>query len=102
MVYGHRNDAPGYAGALSYFDSKLPEMLRLLGEDDILMITADHGCYPVRPSPDNSREYVPLVIYGKNVPGGKNFGTRSTFSDVAATVLRQFGIASDIKGTAIF
>ena len=102
MVYGHRNDAPGYAGALSYFDSKLPEMLRLLGEDDILMITADHGCDPVTPSTDHSREYVPLVIYGKNVPGGKNFGTRSTFSDVAATVLRQFGIASDIKGTAIF
>ncbi len=102
MVYGHRNDAPGYAGALSYFDSKLPEMLRLLGEDDILMITADHGCDPVTPSTDHSREYVPLVIYGKNVPRGKNFGTRSTFSDVAATVLKQFGIASDIKGTAIF
>lgn len=102
MVYGHRNDAPGYARALSYFDSKLPEMLRLLGEDDILMITADHGCDPVTPSTDHSREYVPLVIYGKNVPGGKNFGTRSTFSDVAATVLKQFGIASDIKGTAIF
>ena len=63
MVYGHRNDAPGYAKALSYFDSKLPEMLPLLRDEDILMITADHGCDPVTPSTDHSREYVPLVIY---------------------------------------
>ena len=102
MVYGHRNDAPGYAKALSYFDSKLPEMLSLLGDNDILMITADHGCDPVTPSTDHSREYVPLLIYGKNVPAGVNFGTRSTFADVAATVLKQFGVESKGPGTAIF
>ncbi|MBO4781169.1 MAG: phosphopentomutase, partial [Lachnospiraceae bacterium] len=65
MQYGHRNDAPGYAKALSYFDSRLPEMLEKLRDDDILMITADHGCDPVTPSTDHSREYIPLVIYGK-------------------------------------
>ncbi|HEX3075267.1 MAG TPA: phosphopentomutase, partial [Lachnospiraceae bacterium] len=67
MLYGHRNDAEGYAKALTYFDEKLPEIMAGLKEDDILMITADHGCDPVTPSTDHSREYAPLVIYGDKV-----------------------------------
>ncbi|MBR6474221.1 MAG: phosphopentomutase [Lachnospiraceae bacterium] len=100
MVYGHRNDAPGYATALSYFDSRLPEMLDKLRDDDILMITADHGCDPVTPSTDHSREYIPLVIYGKNLKKGVNLGTRSSFSDIGATILDYFGLPVEIDGTS--
>lgn len=100
MVYGHRNDAPGYAKALSYFDERLPEMLAKLRDDDILMITADHGCDPVTPSTDHSREYIPLVIYGKNLKKGVNLGTRSTFSDIGATILDYFGLPIEIDGTS--
>lgn len=92
MLYGHRNDVDGYARALTYFDERLPELLSRLRKDDILMITADHGCDPSTPSTDHSREYTPLVMYGANVPAGKNFGTRSTFADIGATVLSCFGI----------
>ena len=100
MVYGHRNDAPGYAKALSYFDSRLPEMLSKLRDDDILMITADHGCDPVTPSTDHSREYIPLVICGKNLKKGVNLGTRSSFSDIGATILDYFGLPIGIDGTS--
>ncbi len=92
MLYGHRNDVDGYAQALTYFDQRLPELLAKLREDDILMITADHGCDPSTPSTDHSREYTPLVLYGKNIPAGKNYGTRESFADIAATVLQYFGL----------
>lgn len=98
MVYGHRNNAKGYAEALTYFDSRLPELLAGLREDDILMITADHGCDPVTESTDHSREYTPLVIYGKSLKKGINLGTRSSFADIGATVLDYFGINSGIAG----
>lgn len=99
MIYGHRNDKDGYARALSYFDKRLPEILEGLREDDILMITADHGCDPITPSTDHSREYTPLVVYGKGVKAGVNLGTRETFSDIGATILAYFGIQSpQIKG----
>ncbi len=100
MIYGHRNDVPGYAKALSYFDSKLPEILAGLKKDDILMITADHGCDPATPSTDHSREHTPLVICGHNVKAGVNLGTRETFADIAATILDYFNIKSDIKGSS--
>ena len=98
MQYGHRNDAPGYAKALSYFDSRLPEMLEKLRDDDILMITADHGCDPVTPSTDHSREYIPLVIYGKSLKHGVNLDTRSSFADIGATILDYFGLPISIDG----
>lgn len=98
MQYGHRNDAPGYAKALSYFDSRLPEMLEKLRDDDILMITADHGCDPVTPSTDHSREYIPLVIYGKKLKKGVNLDTRSSFADIGATILDYFGLPISIDG----
>ena len=101
MLYGHRNDVDGYAKALTYFDARLPELLKNLRKDDILMITADHGCDPGTPSTDHSREYTPLLICGENVPAGKNFGTRDSFADIGATVLAYFGIPQKISGERI-
>ena len=98
MQYGHRNDPEGYAKALSYFDSRLPELLEKLNDDDILMITADHGCDPVTPSTDHSREYIPLVVYGKNLKQGVNLGTRDSFADIGATILDYFGLDITIDG----
>lgn len=91
MVYGHRNDAPRYARALSYFDSQLPRIVAGLRDDDLLMITADHGCDPVTPSTDHSREYVPWLVCGPHVQAGVDLGTRPTFADVSATVLDYLG-----------
>ena len=87
MIYGHRNDVDGYAKAISYFDSKLPEMEAKLREDDLMMICADHGCDPVTPSTDHSREYVPWLIFGPKVRKGCDLKTLPTFADVSATVL---------------
>lgn len=101
MLYGHRNDVDGYAKALTYFDGRLPELLAGLGEEDVLMITADHGCDPVTPSTDHSREYTPLVIYGAPVKAGANFGTRESFADIAATILSYFGLEPECAGEAI-
>lgn len=100
MVYGHRNDAEGYAKALSYFDKRLPEIIEKLNDDDILMITADHGCDPVTPSTDHSREYIPLVVYGKKLKKGVNLGTRESFADIGATILDYFGLEISIDGTS--
>lgn len=86
MLYGHRNDVEGYAKALEYFDEKLPAMLNGLDEGDILMITADHGCDPTHPGTDHTREYIPLLIYGKHVKAGVNLGIRKQFSDIGATI----------------
>ena len=100
MLYGHRNDVDGYAKALTYFDQKLPEIMAGLRDDDLLMVTADHGCDPITPSTDHSREYIPWVIYGKQVRAGANLGTHPTFADIGATVLDYFGIAPKITGTS--
>ena len=98
MLYGHRNDIEGYAKALSYFDERLPEILASMGEEDILMITADHGCDPSTPSTDHSREYTPLVIAGKPVKEGVNLGTRGSFADIAATILDYLGVEGETAG----
>jgi len=98
MLYGHRNDAEGYAKALTHFDNRLPAILDKLREEDILMITADHGCDPLTPSTDHSREYTPWIIYGKPVKENNNLGTRESFSDIAKTITDYFGIDSDIAG----
>ena len=86
MLYGHRNDVEGYAAALEAFDASLPRILSALKEDDILMITADHGCDPTTESTDHSREYIPLVVAGKHVKANIDLGTRKTFADIGATV----------------
>lgn len=100
MLYGHRNDVPGYAKALMYFDSRLPELLAGLREDDILMITADHGCDPSTPSTDHSREYTPLLIAGPRIRRGVNLGTRNSFADIGASILNYLGISQQISGTS--
>lgn len=101
MIYGHRRDIPGYAGALRYFDEKLPEMIGKLREDDYLMITADHGCDPgYTKTTDHTREHIPFLMYGNKVDA-KNLGTRETFSDIGATVLDIFGIAPEFNGKSM-
>lgn len=100
MLYGHRNDVEGYAKALTYFDQKLPQIMEHLTEDDILMITADHGCDPITPSTDHSREYTPLLITGEKI-APVNLGTRTTFSDIAATILDIFSVQQETSGTSL-
>ncbi|KJS18506.1 MAG: phosphopentomutase [Peptococcaceae bacterium BRH_c4b] len=94
MLYGHRNNPEGYAGALEEFDRKLPDFIMALRDDDMLIITADHGCDPTTSSTDHSREYVPLLVYGRLLRGGVNLGIRETFADVAATIAEIFGITT--------
>lgn len=87
MLYGHRNNVEGYSKALEYFDSKLPEIMQNMKETDMLIITADHGNDPTTPSTDHSREYIPVLIYGKQIKENVNIGVRQTYADIAATVL---------------
>ncbi len=101
MLYGHRNDVEGYARALTYFDRHLSQILKKLRPEDVLMITADHGCDPGTPSTDHSREYTPLIVYGDPVPSGQNWGTRSSFADIGASVLAYFGVEPKISGTPL-
>ena len=98
MLYGHRNDVEGYAKALTSFDERLPQILAALKEEDILMITADHGCDPSTPSTDHSREYTPLVIAGAPVKAGINLGTRASFADIAASVLEYLEVPGETAG----
>lgn len=91
MLYGHRRNARGYGDALEYFDLKLPEIMAGLNDDDVLLITADHGCDPTFKGTDHTREYIPIVAYGKSLKQGTNIGVRETFADIAATVAEFFG-----------
>ncbi len=95
MVYGHRNDVEGYAKAMTAFDRRLGELLPLLREDDLLLITADHGCDPVTPSTDHSREYTPMLAYGAKLKQNVDLGTRDSFADIGATVLEWFGLSAE-------
>lgn len=101
MLYGHRNDVEGYAKALAYFDAQIPLFLQKMREDDLLMITADHGCDPATPSTDHSREYTPLILYGNRVKKTGSVGTRSCFGDIAATILQYLKVQGDVFGQAI-
>lgn len=92
MIYGHRRDVKGYRDALEYFDSRLPELTDSMGPDDLLMITADHGCDPTFHGTDHTREYVPLLVWYKGIEGLYNLGIRESFSDVAATISDFFGL----------
>ncbi len=96
-LYGHRNDIDGYAKALTYFDEKLPLILKKLRPDDMLMITADHGCDPgYTATTDHTREYTPFLMYGDKITP-KNLGTRKTFADIGATVLQYFAIVPQFE-----
>ncbi|XYQ55630.1 phosphopentomutase [Pectobacterium carotovorum] len=99
-AYGHRRDIPGYAAALELFDRRLPEMLSRVKGDDILILTADHGCDPSWHGTDHTRENVPVLIYGPNVKPG-SYGHRETFADIGQTVAAYFGLSPMDYGKSI-
>ena len=100
MLFGHRNNLEGYGKALEYFDGKLPEIIDSLKEDDILILTADHGNDPYTPSTDHSREYVPILVYGKKLKTNVDLGIRETYADISATLLDIFGLEKLENGTS--
>ena len=85
-MYGHRRDVEGYAEALYYFDNRLPEIMNSLDDDDVLIITADHGNDPTFTGSDHTREMIPILIYGKNIKKGVNIGVRNTFADIGSSI----------------
>jgi phosphopentomutase len=99
MLYGHRNDVEGYARALEEVDAWLPSLDAKLGPDDLVILTADHGCDPTTPSTDHSREYVPVLAYGPQARGGVNLGVRGSLSDIGQTVAENFGMRI-VSGTS--
>ena len=96
MLYGHRNDVDGYVEALNDVDGQIAELMGKLGPEDLLIITADHGCDPGFPGTDHTREFVPCLCYGKRLKKGVDLGIRHSFSDVAATIAEDFAI--DFRG----
>lgn len=93
MLYGHRNNADGYAEALEEFDRRLPELEAALGPGDCLLLTADHGCDPTTPSTDHSREYVPILACGPRVRAGAALGLRRSLADIGQTIAEDFGLS---------
>ena len=98
MLYGHRNDAKGYGKALEDFDGRLQEIYNNMSDDDMLIIAADHGCDPTTDSTDHSREYIPILVYGKKLKNGVELGTRKGFTDIGKTILDFFNIDNEIVG----
>jgi phosphopentomutase len=96
--YGHRRDVPGYAAALEYFDARLPELLKILKDDDILVITADHGCDPTWPGSDHTREHIPVLVYGKSVKP-RSLGRRESFADIGQSLAHFFDLPKLAYGT---
>ena len=101
MTYGHRRDIAGYARATTEFDVQLGTFMERMHEDDVLMITADHGCDPGAPGTDHTREYVPLLVYGAQIRQGLNLGTYPTFAMIGATVADMFGAGLTTKGESL-
>ena len=101
MTYGHRRDIAGYARATTEFDVQLGTFMEHMREDDVLMITADHGCDPGAPGTDHTREYVPLLVYGAQIRKGVNLGTYPTFAMIGATVSDMFGAGLTTKGESL-
>ena len=101
MTYGHRRDIAGYARATTEFDVQLGTFMEHMREDDVLMITADHGCDPGAPGTDHTREYVPLLVYGAQIRQGVNLGTYPTFAMIGATVADMFGAELTTKGESL-
>jgi phosphopentomutase len=99
-VYGHRNDTAGYAANLERFDARVPRLRSRLRDDDLLVITADHGNDPTTPSTDHSREYVPVLLHGRTVRAGVDLGTRATFADLGQTLAENFGVGPLPHGTS--
>ena len=99
-LYGHRRNPQGYADCLAEFDKKVPELLAALRDDDLLIISADHGNDPTYKGTDHTREYVPILVSGKQVKAGYNLGTRASFADIGQTLAEYFGIAPLQAGTS--
>jgi phosphopentomutase len=91
MLYGHRRDVPGYAAALEYFDGRLPELLERMKPDDLLVITADHGCDPTWQGSDHTREHIPVLAYGNGLAAG-SLGRRKSFADIGQSLASFFGL----------
>jgi len=100
MLYGHRNDVAGYAKAIMEFDRKVPDIIEAMKDEDILIITADHGCDPTTSSTDHSREYIPILLYGKRIKDNINIGVRDCFCDIGATILDILNIKNKIEGSS--
>jgi len=98
MLWGHRNNPEGYAKGLEDVDKRVPELIKRLKSDDVLIFTADHGCDPTTPSTDHSREYVPLLVYGERIKVGVNLGIRESFSDLGKTVAELMGFKALVAG----
>ena len=102
MKYGHRNDIEGYAKAATEFDGQLKEMMEVMRDGDVCILTADHGCDPAGPSTDHSREHTPMIIFGNNIKEGVDLKTRSSFSDIAKTISDMFGTPGQFEGTSFY
>jgi phosphopentomutase len=98
MVYGHRRNVEGYAKSLVDFDAFIPRIMDLMTPDDLLLITADHGCDPTMPGTDHTRELVPLVCYSPSIARGDSLGTRESFADISATLIELMGINGSLAG----
>jgi phosphopentomutase len=99
MLWGHRNDTKSFGRGLEAFDQRLPEISNTLNDNDLLIITADHGCDPtIKNSTDHTREYVPLLVYGQKVRAGRNLRIRQTFTDIAATIAEIFDLTYTFPG----
>ena len=92
MLYGHRRDTEGYAKALEHFDARLPDIFGAMNDDDLVILTADHGNDPTFPGSDHTREFAPLLVYGKTAKRGVNLGTRETLADIGPTLAENFGL----------
>ena len=99
-LWGHRRNPEGYAKEVESFDVKLGELLKDLKEDDLLMITADHGNDPTYKGTDHTREYIPVLVYGKNIKSGVNLGIRNSFADIGATVADILNVKLPTNGTS--
>ena len=99
--WGHRRDVAGYAAGLELFDRRLPELMSLLRDDDILILTADHGCDPTWTGTDHTREHIPVLVYGPKVKPG-SLGHRETFADIGQTLAKYFGTSDMEYGKAMF
>lgn len=102
MLYGHRNDVAGYTDAMNRFDDWLGGFMNGLHDEDVLLVTADHGCDPSTPSTDHSREYIPILAYGKHIRQNHDIGTRKTFADISATVQEMFALKNQTAGSSFW
>ena len=99
MHYGHRRDVPGYAASLEYFDGRIPELEAVLEPEDLVILTADHGCDPTWQGTDHTREQVPVLMFGPGIEG-RYAGQRTTFADIGETIAEHLGLEAGKHGTS--